>query len=886
MWTRFRRGLFQLVNADRLDRDAEQELAAHVEAAVADKVRRGVEEAEARRQVRLELGHPDVARERLREERPGAFLESLRQDAVYASRMLRKRPGFSALCVLTIAVGVGASTALFAVLHAVLLVPLPFPQPDSLVRVFDTNPEAGIERTGAASANLADWRRRARLITGVAGYYSMGRTLTTDGSSEVVLAAQATEGFFTVLGTGAALGRTFTPEEFARARFNSAAAPVGPDPVVVIAHGLWRRRFGADPAIVGRVVTIERRPFRIVGVMPEGFAMPEPGVQVWLPWYVSADGPRDQHYLGAVARLVEGVTPAQAEQDLNAVARALSEEHPRTNQGWGVRLVPLREEVVGDAGRTLFLLLGAVGLLLVAACANVAVLSLARGLERGPEASIRLALGATRRRLLQQFLVESGLLAGLGGALGALVAAVGLMALKAAEASVPRLEEVRIDPAVLLFALAATGSCALVAGLPYAWGRADAGAGGGGLDATARVTAGHGRRRLRDGLVVAEVALAVVLLAGAGLLVRSYQRLRAVDPGFDPDGVLVAPIFLDMETYGSGDKTRAYYARLFERLAALPGVVSVGAATALPTSPLGPDFERPVWPEERPAEERARRQAWVRMVTPGYFETIGIRVRAGRAFTDADGPLSPRAVILSEGLARRLWPAGGAVGRRLVVDYSLSGTYAYDVVGVVNDVRFGGPRSALRDEIYLPHAQRPYLVMNVALRTRADPRHLAPAVRDVLHDVDAQKPAHGIHDLPNLLGATYARDRQVLLAIASFAAAALLLCLFGVHGVLLHRVREQAREVGIRLAVGASRGRVVAWVAGHGLRLVLTGLAIGLGPAAVAVRAASPLAFGAGAAEGTSLLAVSVLPLAALVVSLHPAWRATRIDAAEVLRRG
>jgi hypothetical protein len=242
-------------------------------------------------------------------------------------------------------------------------------------------------------------------------------------------------------------------------------------------------------------------------------------------------------------------------------------------------------------------------------------------------------------------------------------------------------------------------------------------------------------------------------------------------------------------------------------------------------------------------------------------------------------------VILSEGLARRLWPAG-AVGRRLVVDYSLSGTYGYDVVGVVNDVRFGGPRSPVRDEIYLPHAQRPYLVMNVAVRTRSDPRHLAPAVRDVLHDIDAQKPAHGIHALPNLLGATYARDRQVLLAIASFAAAALLLCLFGVHGVLLHKVREQTREVGIRMAVGAGRGRVVGWVAGHGLRLVVTGLAVGLGPAAVAVRAAAPLAFGAGAAEAASLLAVSVLPLAALAVSLHPAWRATRIDAAEVLRRG
>ena len=386
--------------------------------------------------------------------------------------------------------------------------------------------------------------------------------------------------------------------------------------------------------------------------------------------------------------------------------------------------------------------------------------------------------------------------------------------------------------------------------------------------------------------MVAEIALAVVLLAGAGLLVRSYERLRGLDPGFEPRGVLVAPIFLDIQAYGSGDKTRAYYARLFERLEALPGVVSVGAATAPPTSPLGPDFERPVWPEQRPGEERARRQAWVRMVTPRYFETLGIRVREGRAFAETDGPSSPRAAILSEGLARRLWPAGSAVGRRLMVDYSTSGTYAYDVVGVVNDVRFGGPRSEARQEIYLAHAQRPYLVLNVALRTAGDPRHLAPAVRAILHELDAQKPAHGIYALSELLGATYSRDRQTMLVMAGFAVAALLLALFGVHGVLLHRVRERTREIGIRMAIGAMPGHVVSWVAGHGLRLVLIGLAVGMGLAALSERAVSALLFGSGGIDGASLLAVAALPLTALLVSLHPAWRATRIDAAEVLRRG
>ena len=886
MHQRLWRTLHELLHADRLDREAADELAQHVEMAVTDKVSRGMDATEARRQARIELGHPEEARESLRDGRPGSFVDSMRQDAVYAARMLRKRPGFSALCVLTIALGVGASSALFTLLSAVVLKPLPFPRPDLLVRIFDTNDEAGIERTGAASGNLADWRRRAHGFAGIAGYYSMGRTFTADGRSEVVLSAQVSEDFFPVLGIGAAVGRTFTAEETARGRFNTAAAPVGADPVVVIAHSLWQRRFGSDPQIVGRSITLERRAFRVVGVMPSGFAMPETGVQLWLPWDLSGDLPRDQHYLGALARLAEGVSRDQAEDGLNAVARVLSEEYPKTNHGWGVRLVGLHEEIVGETSRTLFVLLGAVGLLLLIACANVAVLFLARGLERGPEASIRLALGATRARLLRQFLVESLLIAGLGGALGILGASLAVFLLRRAEADLPRLHEMSLDPFALLFALVATAACTLVAGLPYAWRRARGGVGSGWLEGATRATAGPVRQGLRDVLVVAEVALAVVLLAGAGLLVESHARLQKFDPGFDARGVLVAPMFLDMETYGSGEKTRSYYARLFERLEALPGVVSVGAATALPTSPLGPDFERPVWPEERPDTVRARRQAWVRMVTPRYFETLGIPLREGRAFSEVDGPASPRAVIVSEGLARRLWPATSALGRRLVLDYSTSGTYGYDVVGVVGDVRFGGPRNEARQEIYLPHAQRPYLVLNVALRTTGEPRQLAPAVREILHELDAQKPAHGIHALSDLLGATYAHDRQTMRVMTAFAAAALLLSLFGVHGVLLHRVREQTREIGIRMAVGASRGRVVSWVAGHGLRLVLFGLGVGLGLAAVSTRALSSLLFGVGRADPASLFAVAALPLTALIVSLHPAWRASRIDPSEVLRRG
>lgn len=546
------RGLRELRHGDRLDREAAEELEQHVLLTVAEKVGRGMDEAEARRRARLELGHPEAAREHLREGRAGSGLDALARDTAYAVRMLRKRPGFSTLCILTIALGVSASTALFALVHAVVLKPLPFPAPERLVRIFDTHPEAGIERTGAASGNLADWRRRARAFTGIAGYYSMGRTLTADGVSEVVLAAQVTEDFFPVLGILAAVGRTFTAEEVGRARFNSAAAPEGADPVVVLGHGLWQRRFGGDPQIVGRSVVVERRPFRVVGVMPDGFAMPEPSVQMWIPWDISGDHPRDQHYLGAVARLAPGVTRTEVEGELQAVAGGLAGEHPETNRGWSVQLVPLQQEIVGASGRALWMLLGAVGLLLLVACANVAVLFLARGLERGPEASIRLVLGATRGRLLRQFLVESLLVVGTGGALGGLFAFLGVALLRQADMSLPRLQEVVVDPRALLFAVAATAASALVASLPYAWRRARAEPGADLVGAATRGTAGPGRQAARDVLVVAEVALAVVLLAGASLLVRSHQRLRAVDPGFDPRGVLVAPIFLDMENTAAG----------------------------------------------------------------------------------------------------------------------------------------------------------------------------------------------------------------------------------------------------------------------------------------------------------------------------------------------
>ncbi len=879
------RRLRELVGREDLDREAQAELLQHVEMAAAAKIEAGLDPAEARRLARIELGTPEAALEEIRRERTGFHLDLFLKDLRLALRTLRRRPAFALTCVATIGLGVGATVALFAVVDAVVLRPLPLPDAQSLVAVYDTNPAKGIQRTGITSGNVRDWRERARGLEGVAGYYTMGRTLTVGVDSEPVLASQVTQGFFDLLRIQPAAGRIFTKEETDAALFNSAAAPVGTNLVAMISHGLWQRRFGFDPAVTTRTVMIDRKVFRIVGVTPPEFALPSPEVQVFLPWAIKPNAPRDQHYLSGIARLSSGVSMAQAADELKSVARTLGGEFPDTNAGWLPALVPLQDDIVGDSRKGLFLLLGAVGLVLLVACANVALLSLARGLERVHEASIRLALGASRGRLLLQGLLDALLVSAAGGALGAVVAGSAISLMKAAGTDVPRLQEVSMDPRALAFACLVSTAAALVSGIPTAWRQAQAVASPL-LIGTPAVGGPRARRRLRDGLVVAEVALAVVLLAGASLLVRSYQVLSAVDPGFDPRGVLVAPVFLDMEGYGGGGRSRLYYQQLVERLEALPGVVSAGGATALPTSPLGPDFERPVWASEGPGDDAAKRQAWVRVITPRYFETLGMRVIDGRAFDDREAPDGAQTVVLGESVAKRLWPGRSAVGQRLVIDYSSAGTYPYEVVGVVNDVRFSGPRAAPREEIYLAHAQRPYLVMNVAVRTRGDARLLIPSVQKVLYDLDPRKPAQSLRPLEDLLGATYARDRRAMQTLSAFAIAAVLLALLGVHGMLSHHVREHRREIGVRVAMGATRRDVIAWVARRGLGLTLTGLAIGGVLAALLGPRLGDLLFGVRLGDPVTFVALAALPVIGFLVSLPPAIRAARMDPVEALRVG
>jgi putative ABC transport system permease protein len=875
------RRLVELFRPGRLDRETLEELAHHVDLAAARARQSGVSDREARRQA----GSIASVRQQVAEERTGFAVEQIARELRWAARLLRRSPGISLLSIATLAIGTGASAILFALVDGVVLRPLPYPEPDRLVRIFDTNPEAGVDRAGAASGNIADWRRRARVFDGVAGYYAMGRTVSVGDEADVLIGAQVTAGFFDLVRVPAAIGRTFTEDEVRRAEFNNAAAPVGPDPVVVLSHATWMQRFGGDARAVGRTILLERRPFRIVGVMPRGFAMPDAAVQLWIPWHVDADHPRDQHYLGAVGRLRPGVTIANAEEQLNNVARELGVEYPGTNRGWGVRLSPLARETVGEVGPALWILLGSVGVVLLVACTNVALLSLIRGLDRRSETAVRLALGASAFRLRREIAWEAAWLALLGGAGGTAIAAAGLQLLPALAAELPRIDGIALDARAFGFIAAVTLVSAFIVGAPQVWQRARLSLTADLSGSARRATASRDQHRLRDGIAVLQVAMTVVLMTAAGLLVRSVQNLQATTLGFDARGVLVVPVFLDSEAYGSGEKTRVYYRTLFERLSALPGVVSVGGATRVPTSALGPDFERPVWPEGATPDRAAARPAWVRMATSGYFGTIGLRIAEGRPFDERDSPEAPGVVIVSETLARRLWPGQSAVGKRLVVDYSTAGTSPYEIVGVVGDVRFRGPRSEPLAEIYLPHAQRSYLILNVVVKTTGDPRALILAVRAALREVDPQKPAQGQYALADLIAMTYTRERQMTLILGVFALAATFLAALGIYGVLSQRVRERTREIGIRLAVGGRPSDVMEWVASWSVRLIALGLVIGF----LITRALSPtlerFLFGIRASDGWTMLAViGGLAAVGLIGVAGPVWRATRVNPIDVLK--
>ena len=805
----------------------------------------------------------------------------MRHDFVYAVRGLCQRPLFAGAAVLTLALGIGANSAIFSVVNAVLLRPLPYPAPDRLMTLWSFNPRQGFDKDVSAYPNFDDWRRRSASFDGLSAYFGADFALTQAGDPTSIRGALVTPGFFETFGVAPARGRTFSAREGA----------AGANRVAILSHALWQSRFGADPAVLERSIVLNGTAHEIVGVMPASFAFPD-GVDVWTPLapqgrYADFMQSRGSMWLRVVGRLKPGVTRGAAQAELDTIASALEREYPDANAGIGIRLVPMHEEIVGDVRRPLLVLLAAVGFVLLIACANVANLLLTRAASRQKELAIRVVLGAGRRRLIRQMLIESLVLAAGGAAAGLLLAAWGIEALPSlAPADLPRAADIRIDASVALFASLAAIVTGLLFGIAPALHSAVAAAGESLKQGGRTGSAGSGTRRLRDAVAIVEVAVALVLLIGAGLLVRSAMAMNNVDLGFDPRHVLALRIDLPASRYAEDAQVDAFYQELASRLRALPGVESVGLGSSvlLPALPQSADLTV----EGRPRQDRNVHAAPVPYdsVTRGFFQTLRIPLRRGRLFTDADGPAARPVVVINESLARRFFPDRDAIGGRITFgDAADPHTRWATIVGIVADTRRGGVNRAPWAEVYYPQAQAPDPRMYALVRTSGDPLAAARAAQAAVWAIDPNQPVRTIRTVEGLLAVSQANRRFTTLLLGVFSLLALALAAIGIYGVIAYSTAQRTREIGIRMALGASRGAVLTMVLREGARIAVVGLAIGMLASFALTRSLSSLLFGVGARDPVTFV---TLPLGLLLVvtaaTLIPALRAVRVNPVLALR--
>jgi putative ABC transport system permease protein len=801
-------------------------------------------------------------------------------DLRYAVRSLLKSPGFTIVAVLTLAIGIGANTAIFSVVNAVLLKPLPLPEPGELVRVYELN--EGQPWT-ASPPNFVDLRRENSVFEEMAAYTGTAAALTGDGEAKRVAGSVVTAGFFPVLGTTPMLGRAISP----------ADTVTGQDRVVVLSHDLWQRHFRADPAIVGRSVRLEGRDHTVIGVMPPGFDYPA-GAELWAPLAFSEEDlttQRGAHYLKVIARLAPGVTVDQASAQMAAIGRVLELRYPDTNTGVSASAVGLRDALVGDVRPALLILLGAVGFVLLVACANVANLLLARTAGRRRELAVRSALGAGRDRLVRHVLTESVLLALAGAAAGLLLAVLGLQLLLTLPVEdVPRLERTELDGAVLGFTVAVSMFTGVLFGLLPALKAGSTRDLTGALKAGGSAVAGdRARGCTRGALVVAEMALAVLLLTGAGLLLKSFVELQRVDPGFNPRGVLTFDMALPGARYPEPHQARTFFAELKQRINALPGVESVAGVFGLPLSRFnyvmsvekvdgGPAYKTP---GEEPYTQ-------VRIVTPEYFHTMEIPLLAGRALAESDRAGTQPVVVVNESAAKLLWPGDDPLGHTFELGTTLGiggARVGGTVVGVVADIKHDGLSEPSRPAVFAVHSQFPVDFMSMTVRTSVPPQSLIAAIREEVRAMDSELPFDQVRTMEQRLSESVAQPRFYMSLLGIFAAAALILAAIGIYGVMSHSVRNRTNEIGVRRAVGADAGDVVAMVLKQAMKLAVGGLVLGLLAAFLLTRVLSGLLFGVSATDPGTFIGVALLLAAvAIAASYIPARRATRVDPMIALR--
>jgi predicted permease len=866
------------VRRRRLERDLDDELAFHLAMRAADHTRGGTTPEDAAREARRQFGNVTAIKEQTRDMWTFPSVESIRQDLRYGWRTLRRSPGFTLVAVLALAMAIGANTAIFSLVDGLFIRGLPYPDSDRLVLLIgNVERSARVERRGNSYPDFLDWRTRSRSFSDMAAYAP--DTATLSGSTEPLRVGieAVSASYFSILGVNPAYGRAFRADE--------DTVP-GRDAVCILGAGLWKRRFGADPGIVGQTVRLDGQPVTVVGIMPAGFSGLSDSAQIWLPfmssgWNPSARGTRGFY---AVARLRPGIAPEAAQAELTDISRQLEQTYPDTNAKRGVEVTRLGDELFGNLTRPVAILMGAVLLVLLIACANVANLLIGRSEARQREIAVRTALGAGRRRLVRQLITESVLLTSLAGAVGIGFAYLAIPALVASSPiTLPTFFEPALDLPVLFFTLAAAILCGVLLGLaPALHTRLAVLAAA--LKDSARGTSArswHSRRLL----VVSEVTLAVVLAVAAGLMMRSMQKLTAIDPGFDPHGVLAVSISIpraQRDAAPASDRTTpppfvASSRVLLERVQGLPGVTHAALATDLP---LGGDSQAVFYQAEGDvtADARTRPRAYVHRVTPDFFRTLGMTFSAGRTFADA-GPAN--SVIASERTVRRFWPGQDPIGKRLRFGET---SPWYSIVGVVDDTKYRGlPDNPTADpDLFFPYVDRG--LQNLVVRTSLHPSSLAASVRAAIHDVDPSIVVFGETTLDDLVAAQTAPPRFTTWLMGLFAGGALLLSVIGVYGVMAYFVAQRRREFGIRLALGADPQRILRLVVGEGARLVGIGVVIGGTAAYLLARMLETVLYGVTPTDPAAAAAVTLLALVALAACYVPARRATHVDPALALR--
>ena len=812
-------------------------------------------------------------------------MKDLTRDLRYGARMLRKKPAFTFIAVLTLALGIGANTAIFSVIYSVLLKPLPYTEPDRLALLWTRLEKIGLEQNWVSEPEVLDFREQSQLFESFGVVTNSNFILTGNGEPQQLVGAAVSSNFFSVLGATMRVGRDFSPEE----EMPGAAR------VAVLSHGFWKRAFGGEESVIGSTILLSGRATTIVGVLPETFALMLPqeahvstNIDVWIPYAVDyARQERDSHGLTVIGRMKPGVTLTQAQAEMNGIAERLYELH-YAHTGFEVKVVSMQGDIVKKMRPALLVLLAAVGFVLLIACANVANLLLARAAAREREMAIRAAMGAGRARLLRQLLTESLLLAMLGGVAGAGLASWGVDALLAlTPADLPRIDEVKIDARVLAFTFAIAAVTGILFGLIPALKASRIN-----LTQTlkegSRSVAGGGAHRLRGLIVVAEIALALVLLAGAGLLLRSFIALMRVDPGFDPHNVLTMKMAVPRTKYKDGPAVANFYKQLVEKIQGLPGVESAGAVSHLP---LSGDywggtltFEGVTANAER--GNLASFEVDQRVITPDYFTTMRTPLIEGRFFTSQDVPGKPLVAIVDETLARRLWPNASPVGRRLTFGrFPEKPEQWAEIVGVVRHIRHHRLEAEVREQVYYPHARLSFSGLTLAIRTTSDPLSMVGAVREAVRSLDKDQPVYRIRTMDSLVAGALAPARFTLMLLGIFAGVAAVLAMVGIYGVMSNAVTERTHEIGVRMALGADAGDVLKLVVGRGLMLTLAGVGLGLAGAFAATRVMTSLLYGVSPTDVATFAAISViLTGVALAASFIPARRAMKVDPMVALR--